>query len=107
LWGVWVVQSAAAGEKTQRQSGGHWEFGVDSIGMYKSNNVYHQSSRYTLDASKRPRQIDVVFGGKSCKGIYEIKGDTLRLCHTLEQDERPKDFEGGPGVVVWIFELQK
>lgn len=107
LWGVWVVRSAAAGEKAQRPNGGHWEFGAGAIDMYKSNSVYYRSSRYRIDASGEVRHIDVWYGGKPLKGIYEVKGDTLRVCHVLSGDERPKDFEGGPGRVVWVFERQK
>ncbi|MBN9118514.1 MAG: sigma-70 family RNA polymerase sigma factor [Planctomycetes bacterium] len=107
LWGVWVVRSAAAEEKTQRPSGGHWEFGAGAVGMYKSNNVFYRASRYSVDASTEPKRIVMMFGGKPIQGIYEVKGDTLRVAHALAWDKQPKDFEGGPGIVVWVFERQK
>jgi RNA polymerase sigma factor (sigma-70 family) len=106
LWGVWVVRSAAAGEKKQRPSGGHWEFGVSTVAMFQSNNVFYRAARYSVDASKEPKQIDLI-GTTTMKGIYEVKGDTLRVCHTLDGGERPTGFEGGPGVAVWVFERQK
>jgi uncharacterized protein (TIGR03067 family) len=109
LWGTWVVKSAAAGEKTQQPSGGSWEFGVGGVTMRKSGGEVWRTSVYAVDASKEPKQIDISFGKapKTLRGIYEVKGDTLRVCEPLESTERPKDFEGRPGVVVWILKRQK
>jgi RNA polymerase sigma factor (sigma-70 family) len=109
LWGVWVVKSAAADEKPQQPSGGSWEFGAGGVKMSKSGGEVYRNSTYSVDASKEPKQIDISFGTapKTLKGIYEVKGDTLRVCESLEPDERPKDFGGGPGRVVWVFERQK
>jgi len=57
---------------------------------------------FTLDPSKKPRAIDMVFGegekkDKVLKGIYEIDGDTLRICRGLGPDqERPAQFGTWP-----------
>jgi uncharacterized protein (TIGR03067 family) len=110
LWGVWVVKSVAADEKTQRPSGGFWEFGVSGVKMRKSGGEVYRNSVYSVDASKEPKQIDISFGTavpRTFKGIYEVKGDTLRVAEAIDSAERPKDFEGGPGVVVWVLERQK
>src|SRR5262245_27228027 len=52
-----------------------------------------------LDARKSPKEIDMTFldgpnKDRVGKGIYEINGDKLKICRSLDpQDERPKDFK--------------
>jgi uncharacterized protein (TIGR03067 family) len=46
-----------------------------------------------LDPSKSPPTIDLVSGKDTYLGIYELKGDTLRLC-LVEGKKRPTDIKG-------------
>jgi uncharacterized protein (TIGR03067 family) len=65
----------------------------------------------TLDAKQR--HIDVfhhetpkgTWGG-SLKGIYEIQGNTLKVCYDLKGQQYPKSFEAGrgSGQVVYTFQ---
>jgi uncharacterized protein (TIGR03067 family) len=65
----------------------------------------------TLDAKQK--HIDVfhhetpkgTWGG-SFKGIYEIQGNTLKVCYDLKGERYPKSFEAGPGSrqVLYTFE---
>jgi uncharacterized protein (TIGR03067 family) len=55
-----------------------------------------------LDAGKTPRQIDAVaadgeFKGKAMPGIYEVKGDTMRVCFAQPGQERPTEFRTKEG----------
>jgi uncharacterized protein (TIGR03067 family) len=57
---------------------------------------------FTLDASKMPKQIDLTLTsgpgrGGSLKGIFELKGETLRLCYAAPGKARPSDFSSRPG----------
>jgi uncharacterized protein (TIGR03067 family) len=51
-----------------------------------------------LDTAKKPQQIDMTLTspeenkGIQVQGIYEIKGDTFRICWTIN-GERPTEFE--------------
>jgi uncharacterized protein (TIGR03067 family) len=64
-----------------------------------------------LDASKDPREIDMVFeqpgaAEKVHKGIYKIDGDTLKIARGLNPEQaRPNQFATWPGtnyfVVTW------
>jgi RNA polymerase sigma factor (sigma-70 family) len=61
---------------------------------------------YKLNAATKPKQIDItVFPPKVAGnvdravllGIYELKGDPLRICLGYTEKDRPKDFESGVG----------
>jgi uncharacterized protein (TIGR03067 family) len=50
-----------------------------------------------LDPTKEPHEIDSVVTegegkGNTMLGIYELKGDTFRVCFDPEGKDRPKDF---------------
>jgi uncharacterized protein (TIGR03067 family) len=68
-------------------------------------------STFQLDSTKRPPQIDFTFTdgpqkGQTVRGIYEIDGETYRLCRGLRPEvERPGQFDSPRGsglmLVVW------
>jgi uncharacterized protein (TIGR03067 family) len=67
-------------------------------------------SNFTVDPTKKPKAIDfeVIDGqGKGTKlhGIYEIDGDTMKICLTVADKDRPTDFttkaDGGRTLTVW------
>ena len=70
---------------------------------------------FTLDPSKKPKAIDMVFADgdkkdKVLKGIYEIDGDTLRICRGLSPEgDRPAQFGTWPdtGIFVVTWKRQK
>jgi len=76
------------------------------------NGKAAESSTITLDGSKR--HIDIfhhdtpegTYGGK-LKGIYEIKGDSLKVCYDLKGEHYPKTFEAGPGSGQALYQLQR
>jgi uncharacterized protein (TIGR03067 family) len=59
---------------------------------------------YKIDSSKTPREIDLHIEGEKddANAIYEVDKDKLKIA--LSKKERPKDFKGGPDVVVFTFE---
>ncbi len=57
---------------------------------------------FTIDASQSPKHITAAFqeGGPTggpVKGIYELKGDTLRVCVGTPELDRPTKFESPAG----------
>ena len=57
---------------------------------------------YKVNLTKKPKQIDVTFAdgpdkGKVLHGIYELDGDTYRVCIGLPGKSRPTAFESKPG----------
>ncbi len=61
-----------------------------------------QAGTQTLAPSKSPKTIDVTLTegpmkGAVMLGIYEIDGDTLRVCFDMGGKERPTEFKSPPG----------
>jgi uncharacterized protein (TIGR03067 family) len=59
-------------------------------------------AEFTLDASHTPRHIDYVnrsgkSKGKKQAGIYELDGDTLRICTAPPGGKRPTEFSSSQG----------
>ena len=68
--------------------------------------------RYTLDASKSPAHIDMVYTdgpdkGRTVKGVYELKGDTLKLCVSRPDGDRPAALSSRKGEAWELFELTR
>ena len=69
--------------------------GKISDGLQKA---YKETSRITLDTSKRPKWLDVAVQdgeskGKTFYGIYELDGDSLRICWCSTGRDRPRQFK--------------
>lgn len=56
-------------------------------------------STYRLDPSTTPKAIDLTMDGKTKPGIYDLQGDTLRICMSEHTDERPTAFDSQPNSV--------
>lgn len=66
---------------------------------------------YQVDPGKNPREIDLVptnglFKGKTCPGIYDLAGDTLKLC-VSNKGPRPKAFKPDAASETNILELKR
>lgn len=67
---------------------------------------------YKLDASKKPRTIDWLAGAKTgpakpLLGIYELDGDTLKICWGKDGKERPQEFKTGSDAGDWLWILKR
>jgi RNA polymerase sigma factor (sigma-70 family) len=65
-----------------------------------------------LDASKKPGTIDFVYEsgenkGRTSLGIYELNGNTLRVCVGEPGDPRPTEFDGGGTRTLEVFQREK
>jgi uncharacterized protein (TIGR03067 family) len=74
----------------------------DTLHVRDGNNKKVWEVRYRLDPGKDPRAIDMTLEegelkGKLSKGIYDLQGDTLKLCYALPGEDRPVAFTTKPG----------
>jgi uncharacterized protein (TIGR03067 family) len=73
---------------------GDWVLEKDGQLLYKGSTK--------LDPTKKPKEVDFTLTtddenkGKEVRGIYELKGDSFRLCFAVEND-RPTAFESKEG----------
>jgi len=62
---------------------------------------------YTLDSSTAPKSITVTGTdgpnkGKTFPAIYELDGDTLRICYDLAGVKRPAEFKSVAGTKLYL-----
>jgi RNA polymerase sigma factor (sigma-70 family) len=57
---------------------------------------------YTIDPEKKPKEIDLLADAKPWKGIYELKGTTLKLI--CKRNDRPTDFDSTGGRFLLVLE---
>jgi len=56
-------------------------------------------STWKLDPKAKPKALDLTYTSGELKGttvlaIYEVKGDTLRVCYAMQDEKRPTEFAG-------------
>ena len=71
-----------------------------------------QAGTHKFDPDKKPPQVDAVVTegedkGNTMLGIYELKGDTLKVCFDPKGKEWPTDFTGKAGRMTAVVEREK
>ncbi len=100
IQGVWHVTDAEANGEHQREdvsTENVWTITADKIVIQYADG-HRDAWTYTLDPSATPRAIDLKqtegqLAGRTAVGIWERKGDTLRVRYNGgSADNRPNDF---------------
>ena len=116
LLGAPVVRADAAGDDWKKLTGA-WKIdaatlnGEDVSAAFKEAALTIAEGNYKLafmgmtdagtlkiDAAKRPKQMTITgtdgpSKGKTLPAIYEIDGDTLKICYTLDGKDPPAEFK--------------
>ena len=102
--GTWTFESSQAGGQelpTGELKGLILTFEGLKHTVKKGDDVI-QVGTQKLDPSKSPKTIDVTIAegpnkGTVMLGIYEIDGDTLKVCFDPQGKKRPTEFKSAPG----------
>ena len=102
--GTWTFESCEAGGKNlsiDELKGLFLTFEGHKHTVKKGDEVI-QVGTQKLDPSKSPKTIDVTLTegpnkGTVMLGIYEISGETLKVCFDAEGKKRPTEFKSAPG----------
>jgi uncharacterized protein (TIGR03067 family) len=111
LQGTWQVQSAT-------RNGNDMPAGdVAKVKMtFDGTNVAlttpegkQERATIRLDAGKKPSSIDIKppRDDKPSRGIYELDGDTLKLCFSRQGGERPTEFASRKGSFTTLIVLKR
>ena len=107
--GAWKFESSETGGKelpASELAGLILTFEGDKHTVKKGNEMV-QVGTQKLDPSKSPKAIDVtltegVNKGAVMLGIYEINGDTLKVCFDAAGKKRPTEFKSAPGSETFV-----
>ena len=102
--GTWTFESVEAGGKKappDELKGLTITFAGDKFTVKKGDELI-QAGTQKIDPSKSPKTIDVrmtegLNKGAVMLGIYEIDGDTLKVCFDPQGKKRPTEFKSAPG----------
>lgn len=96
IQGVWWVVSIA--ENGKRVEVSKTAFLVDGNRACWQHREGDMQGGLYLDPSRQPKTYDFAMSSKTIEGIYELEGDTLRLCYDLgDEPKRPDKFASRPG----------
>jgi uncharacterized protein (TIGR03067 family) len=107
--GTWTFESVETGGKEAPAAefkGISVTFEGDKYSVKKGDELI-QAATLKLDPSKSPKTLDVTVAegpnkGAVMPGIYEISGDTLKVCFDPEGKKRPTQFKGACGSQTFV-----
>lgn len=98
LEGRWQVVSAVdSGRAAPPEEIREIVFTITSREISYSVGEKRRGWEYEVDASRKPKWIDLTSGGRTALGIYELRGDELKICYP----------EGRPGERATAFESKE
>ena len=115
LQGVWVPTSMeingqpASAKEVERT---RFTFkGEKLLFRHSKDEGKEEEGTFKADSKKSPKQLDITIKNKTLHGIYEVKGDELKVCYeTGEKPEnRPTKFATNKEeeLVLIVFKRQK
>ena len=111
-WLVTVTEAALVKVPADELKGLALIFRGDAIHIREGGKTT-ENFAFTLDPTKKIKEIDLTLKvgpqkGRVDRGIYQLDGDTLRICIQSNKDApRPSEFRSPVGSDLWLVMLQK
>jgi uncharacterized protein (TIGR03067 family) len=96
--GTWTpVEAMNAGEKEDEDYLKSITLKIDGPGYVVSVRDMKETGKFTFDDKKKPKTMDITPADgpnkeKVILAIYEVSGDTLKVCYDVSSKSRPSDF---------------
>jgi uncharacterized protein (TIGR03067 family) len=111
LEGSWSFVSSSGGKQNKQQATDmRVVFKGDTISFVPKDDKRTLRGSYSVDSSKSPKTMEIIldYGGKKATtlAIYELDGETLKLCHYLgakASQQRPKEFMADTQIVLGVL----
>jgi uncharacterized protein (TIGR03067 family) len=85
----------------------------DRVTLYREGEIFRRGI-VTLDPTKSPKKVNTwdlsgPYEDQTVPGIYEVDGDTLRLCFSRPGAERPAEFstKKPPGFLSCVYKRKQ
>jgi uncharacterized protein (TIGR03067 family) len=104
--GYQASEADLKGERWIRDADGKWT-------MRRGDKAVVEWAIKKIDATKHPKTIDIevaagAYKGMVYLGIYELDGDTLRICFALpDRPVRPTEFSASRGTIRALSEFKR
>jgi uncharacterized protein (TIGR03067 family) len=112
--GTWRIESLEIkGEKLSGDFVKNFKLVIDGDTFKSSGAEGDASGTFKVDVSKKPKHLDIEFKeglekGKVLKCIYELDGDTYKLCLDTTGKTRPTEFSSkGAGLALEVLKREK
>ncbi len=108
LQGVWMPTTAELGGQALPDTM------LKTISLVLKEGAYEVSvsgepdkGTYTLDSTTEPKSMTIIGvegpnRGKTFPAIYELSGDTLRVCYDLSGGKRPMEFKSAADTMIFL-----
>jgi uncharacterized protein (TIGR03067 family) len=109
IQGTWKVVTMVVNNKEQKPADDFRVVLDRGMMTYKHGARSTPVMRYKLDPTQKPPAANFAFLGKAsgntALGIYELKGDDLKLMVPMDEQDRPTEF--GPKAFVTYYVLKR
>lgn len=111
LEGEWVVESIEGPKDDTPPGTITMRIADGMISIKEGKREKPEDAGYTIDATKKPATIDIRPDGgpkvQVVQGIYEVKGDTLKICFGRDGVDRPTEFKGDASKGIMLITLKR
>jgi uncharacterized protein (TIGR03067 family) len=113
--GTWKLESMEAnGMKVPEETFKNSKLVIKGDQFTFSQGDVDYKGSFKVDVAQKPKTIDITFTdgpekGNTIVGIYELEGDTYKVCLSENGKDRPKEFasKAGSGHVLEVLKREK